>query len=41
MMMDATGGAWKVTGMRIDIAPTGPMPGKTPMSVPIRTPKKQ
>jgi len=31
----------KVTGKRMDIAPIGPIPGRTPTRVPIRTPKKQ
>jgi hypothetical protein len=31
----------KVTGRRSDIAPTGPMPGSTPINVPIKTPIKQ
>jgi hypothetical protein len=41
MMMAATGEIPKVTGSKIDIAPTGPMPGRTPIRVPISTPKKQ
>lgn len=28
-------------GRRIDIAPTGPIPGKTPTKVPNNAPKKQ
>ena len=40
MIVDVAG-AWNVTGSRSDIAPTGPMPGNTPTSVPINTPKKQ
>jgi hypothetical protein len=31
----------KVTGRRIAIAPTGPIPGKTPTRVPNKEPKKQ
>jgi hypothetical protein len=31
----------KVAGSKRDIAPTGPMPGSTPISVPVRTPMKQ
>jgi hypothetical protein len=32
---------WKVAGRRRDMAAGGPKPGKTPTSVPIRTPIKQ
>ncbi len=31
----------KVAGKRIDIAPTGPIPGRTPIKGPIKTPRKQ
>jgi hypothetical protein len=41
MIMVESGGAWKVTGKRIAIAPAGPIPGKTPIKVPIKTPIKQ
>jgi hypothetical protein len=41
MIMAETGLVPKVPGNNIAIAPVGPMPGKTPMSVPIRTPIKQ
>jgi hypothetical protein len=34
-------GSLKVIGKRIDIAPTGPIPGKTPTRVPTKLPKKQ
>jgi hypothetical protein len=34
-------GTLKVIGKRIEMAATGPIPGKTPISVPKRTPKKQ
>ena len=37
----ATGDRPKVMGSRIDIAPTGPMPGRTPIRVPTSTPMKQ
>ncbi len=30
-----------VAGRRMDMAPTGPIPGRTPMRVPSNTPKKQ
>jgi hypothetical protein len=41
MIMAASGDDLKVTGNNNDMAPTGPMPGKTPMRVPINTPIKQ
>jgi hypothetical protein len=41
MMMDASGVDLKVAGSSSDIAPTGPMPGSTPMRVPMNTPTKQ
>jgi len=31
----------KVTGSKIDIVAVGPIPGRTPISVPIKTPTKQ
>jgi len=40
-MMAAVGGIWKVAGKRMAIAPTGPIPGRTPMRVPNKAPKKQ
>jgi hypothetical protein len=41
-MMRAVAG-WRVNveGRRSAIAPTGPMPGRMPTMVPIRTPRKQ
>jgi hypothetical protein len=41
MIIEATGGAWKVAGRRREIAATGPSPGRTPTRVPINTPIKQ
>ena len=41
MMMPASGGAVNVTGKSSDMAATGPMPGSTPISVPMNTPAKQ
>jgi hypothetical protein len=41
MMMAEAGLMPKVTGRSIEIAPMGPIPGRTPMSVPIKTPIKQ
>jgi hypothetical protein len=41
MMIADRGDILKVAGKRIDIAPTGPIPGRTPTSVPIKTPRKQ
>jgi hypothetical protein len=41
MMMEVTGFIPKVTGMRSEMVATGPIPGKTPIRVPIRTPEKQ
>jgi hypothetical protein len=40
-MMAETGGTWKVVGSRMEIAATGPIPGRTPTRVPIKTPIKQ
>jgi hypothetical protein len=31
----------KVTGKRMEMVATGPIPGRTPIKVPINTPKKQ
>jgi hypothetical protein len=39
--MAPTGLIWKVMGKRRDIVPTGPMPGRTPIRVPVKTPMKQ
>jgi hypothetical protein len=39
--MDATGFIPKVTGRRREMVATGPIPGRTPIRVPINTPKKQ
>src|SRR5512137_807519 len=41
MMMAASGVDLNVAGSSSDIAPTGPMPGSTPISVPMKTPTKQ
>jgi hypothetical protein len=41
MMIAEVGSIAKVTGMRIAIVATGPMPGRTPIRVPIDTPMKQ
>jgi hypothetical protein len=41
MIMAPTGEVCKVVGSRRDMAPTGPMPGRTPISVPMKTPIKQ
>jgi len=41
MMMAETGGRVKVKGRRSATLPAGPIPGRTPMSVPIKTPAKQ
>jgi len=40
-MIAAVGDIWKVTGNRMAIAPTGPIPGRTPIRVPNKAPKKQ
>jgi hypothetical protein len=40
-MMAEIAGILKVMGKRMDMVATGPMPGRTPMSVPRRTPRKQ
>jgi hypothetical protein len=41
MMREETGERPKVVGRRMDMAPVGPMPGRTPINVPINTPIKQ
>jgi hypothetical protein len=41
MMMAASGVDLKVIGRSRDMAPTGPMPGSTPIRVPMKTPIKQ
>ena len=41
MMIAETGLIVKVAGIRIATAPDVPIPGRTPISVPIRTPMKQ
>jgi hypothetical protein len=41
MIIPETGGILKVVGNRIAMAPVGPIPGKTPIRVPIKTPMKQ
>ena len=41
MMMPASGEPESVTGSSSAMAETGPMPGSTPTSVPMNTPKKQ
>ena len=41
MMMPDSGVPASVTGSSSDIAETGPMPGSTPTSVPMKTPTKQ
>jgi hypothetical protein len=41
IIMAPTGDTLKVAGSKRDIAPTGPMPGRTPIRVPIKTPAKQ
>src|SRR5688500_17161136 len=41
MISAATGGTLKVIGNSIAIVASGPMPGNTPISVPISTPMKQ
>ena len=40
MMIAPVGGSWKVSGNKMEIAPTGPIPGKTPINVPIKQPPK-
>jgi hypothetical protein len=41
MIIANRGGALIVKGRRSDIVPTGPIPGRTPINVPIKTPAKQ
>jgi len=41
MIIAEMGDILKVAGKRMDMAPTGPIPGSTPTSVPINTPRKQ
>jgi hypothetical protein len=41
MMMADVEDIWRVAGKSMAIAPTGPIPGRTPIKVPIKTPKKQ
>jgi hypothetical protein len=41
MMIEPTGVICRLMGRRIAIAPAGPIPGRTPMSVPRNTPTKQ
>jgi hypothetical protein len=40
-MIADTGDIRNVTGKRIDIAPIGPIPGRTPTNVPTKHPTKQ
>jgi hypothetical protein len=40
MMSPVAGGSAKVDGKSSAIAPTGPMPGRIPTMVPMRTPAK-
>jgi hypothetical protein len=41
IMMAVAGGREKVTGSRRAIAPAGPIPGRTPTSVPTKQPTQQ
>jgi hypothetical protein len=41
MITAETGFAWKVEGRRREIVATGPIPGRTPIKVPIMQPMKQ
>jgi len=41
MIIEVTGFIPKVMGNRREMVATGPIPGRTPIKVPIRTPKKQ
>ena len=41
MIMAEIGFILKVAGSKIEIAPIGPIPGRTPTNVPNNTPKKQ
>jgi hypothetical protein len=40
-MMAETGGILNVLGRRIEIVATGPIPGRTPIRVPINTPMNE
>jgi hypothetical protein len=40
-MIEVTGEILKVTGSRMLIVPEGPIPGRTPIKVPIKHPAKQ
>jgi hypothetical protein len=40
-MIEETGEILKVTGSKILIVPEGPIPGRTPIKVPRKTPTKQ
>jgi hypothetical protein len=40
MMIAEVASIWNVSGRRRAIDPEGPMPGRTPTAVPIKTPKK-
>jgi hypothetical protein len=41
MMIAVVGGIPYVTGRRMAMVPTGPIPGRTPIRVPTKTPRKQ
>jgi hypothetical protein len=41
MIMPETGPIPKVTGKRREMVPAGPIPGRTPIRVPMKTPTKQ
>jgi hypothetical protein len=41
MIMEPTGSIPKVTGNKREMVATGPIPGSTPIRVPINTPRKQ
>jgi hypothetical protein len=41
MMRELTGSRPKVIGSSIAMVTSGPIPGRTPMSVPRKTPRKQ
>jgi len=41
MIREETGERPKVVGSNMAIAPVGPIPGRTPINVPINTPTKQ
>jgi hypothetical protein len=40
-MIEVTGDILNVNGSKIQIAPDGPIPGRTPIRVPRNTPAKQ